>query len=96
MTCIVDVNGDYSDLRDNLKLRTCSLDISEDTRVKTTQTTLCRNLGEKKGEGIFSKGGILAGDYGTYVTSLGIRVRGSGIETSTSLTCASIGVSCKL
>ena len=63
MTCTVSVNGDYSiciaSERGSAKLRTCRLDIPEDAHqggVITSQTTLCRNLGEKEGEGVFSKG----------------------------------------
>ena len=42
-------------LRDDLKkMRKCRLDI-EDAH-QGGQTTLCRNLGGKEGEGIFSKG----------------------------------------
>ena len=45
--------------RRSAKLRMCRLDIPEDAHqggVITSQTTLCRNLGEKEGEGVFSKG----------------------------------------
>ena len=59
-------------------MRTCRLNIPEDAHqggVITSQTTLCRNLVEKEGEGVFSKGayggggrifegGVLAGHYG--------------------------------
>ena len=71
MTCIVDDNGDYYmymyTLRDDLKLRTCSLDITEDAHgggggggggIKTSQTTLRRNLGEKMGGACFQRGRI--------------------------------------
>ena len=49
------------DLRARDELRMCRLDIPEDAHqggVITSQTTLCRNLGEKEGEaqGVFSKG----------------------------------------
>ena len=45
------------------RLQSCAsvgmIDIPEDAHqggVITSQTTLCRNLGEKEGEGVFSKG----------------------------------------
>ena len=62
MTCTVGVNGDYSIcMRDDLQscARVSRLNIPEDAHqggVITSQTTLCRNLGEKEGEGVFSKG----------------------------------------
>ena len=63
MTGTVSVNGDYytrsENQRRSAKLRTCRLDIPEDAHqggVITSQTTLCRNFGEKEGEGVFSKG----------------------------------------
>ena len=71
MTCTVGVNGDYSICRDDLQ--SCAhvdlIDIPEDAHqggVITSQTTLCRNLGEKKGGRIF-EGGVLAGHYGTII-----------------------------
>ena len=77
MTCIVDDNGDYYmymyTLRDDLKLRTCSLDIPEDGRGALKQVKLpCAGTWVKSGGGgggggawrVF-KGGVLAGDYGT-------------------------------
>ena len=53
--------------RRSAKLRTCRLDIPEDAHqggggggggggIITSKTTLCRNLDEKEGEGVFSKG----------------------------------------
>ena len=62
MTGTIGVNGDYytrASYRRFAKLHTCRLDIPEDAHqggVITSQTTLCRNLGEKEGEGVFSKG----------------------------------------
>ena len=61
VTCTVGVNGDYSIcMRDNLQSCACKwLDIPEDAYqggIITSQTTLCRNLAEKAGEGVFSKG----------------------------------------
>ena len=54
-------------LRDDLKLRTCSLDgLCPPGGVITSQTTLCRNLRGKEGGGLILEGGVLAGHYGMY------------------------------
>ena len=56
-------------VRRSAKLRKCRLDIPEDAHqggAIASQTTLCRNLGEKRGRRIF-EGGVLAGHYGIRV-----------------------------
>ena len=66
MTCIVDVNGDYLHLRDDLKLRTCSLDISEDAhqgRYNESNYPVQELRWKRRGGLIFERG-VLAGHYG--------------------------------
>ena len=59
MTCIVDDSGDYYTPRDNLKLHKCSYSRRRSPGgIETTQTTLYRNFGKKRGEGVFSRGRI--------------------------------------
>ena len=56
-------------VRRSAKLRKCRLDIPEDAHqggAIASQTTLCRNLGKKRGRRIF-EGGVLAGHYGVRV-----------------------------
>ena len=55
MTCIVDVKGDTTLQRDNLNLHTCRCSPGG---VKTSQTTLCRNLGERRGRAYYRRGRI--------------------------------------
>ena len=58
MTCIVNVNGDYSDLsaRDDLKLRMCNLYFPEDTHQRrghyNESNYPVQELGRKGGGGI--------------------------------------------
>ena len=66
MTCIANVNGDYSDLRDVLKLHMCSYDVLEDAHQGALKQTSypVQELGRKAGGGHIFEGGVLAGDYG--------------------------------
>ena len=62
MTCIIHVNGDYSILRDDMKLRMCSSEYAHQGALKRVKLP-CAGTWVKEGEGIFR--GILAGDYGS-------------------------------
>ena len=76
MTCIVNVNGDYSDLsaRDDLKLRMCNLDIPEDAHQGRGHynETLCRNLGGREGGGGGGGGEGLVGHYTVVACQCGL------------------------